>query len=60
MTAVGLGLFALSWILLYFIGSKNLHPSTYNWADHVGVVLFFISVFLMFCGVLKFLWEVMP
>lgn len=60
MTAIGLGMFIVAWFLLRFIGSDYYDLDTYNWADWIGLALFFPSVILMLFGVLEFLWNAMP
>ena len=53
-------MFIVAWFLLRFIGSDYYDLDTYNWADWIGLALFFPSVILMLFGVLEFLWKAMP
>ena len=60
MTATGLLLFVLGWLLVRTYGSPYESPSMWNLCDEVGIFMVIVGFILVNLGVFMKLWEVMP
>jgi hypothetical protein len=60
MTATGLLLFVLGWILVRQYGSPYWSRSMWNLYDKVGLFMVIVGFILVNLGVFMKLWEVMP
>jgi uncharacterized membrane protein len=60
MTAIGLLMCVVGWILVRELGSPYESPSMWNSYDKIGLYMMFIGFALLNIGVFMKLWEVMP
>jgi hypothetical protein len=60
MTAIGILMFVVGWILVRAYGSPYEARSMWNLCDEVGLFMVVVGFILVNLGVFMKLWEVMP